>query len=175
MLFINLFLSSKLFSQNFQVFKDDSTGVTTRIFEDDFQLRYFTHELDVRLDTIRRNNPEYMQQVNNFIDSLNFTIIKIHEDTPPLNALKGYMYLGLADTMDAFNYIEIFKQSGLFLDVELNGAGELNDIFFNPNDPKFNEQWYQKQSSNKDINAAKAWTITRSDSSKVRIFGHYWS
>ena len=59
MLFINLFLSSKLFSQNFQVFKDDSTGVTTRIFEDDFQLRYFTHELDVRLDTIRRNNPEY--------------------------------------------------------------------------------------------------------------------
>ena len=72
--------------------------------------------------------------------------------------------------MDAFEYIDIFIQSGLFINVELNHAGELNDIFFNPNDPRFNEQWYLKQSSNKDIDAEKAWTITKGDSSKVRIY-----
>ena len=173
-IFVNLILvfllSSNLFSQECQIIRDDSNGVTTRIFEDDSKLRYFTHELLVRLDTLRRDDPEYMQQVNNFIISLNCIIIRVYEDTPPLNTLKGYVYLGLADTMDAFNYIEIFTQSGLFLDVGLNAAGKLNDIFFNPNDPKFNEQWYLKQTSNRDIDAEKAWTITKGDSSKVRVY-----
>jgi hypothetical protein len=145
-IFVNLIfvflLSSNLFSQECQIIRDDSNGVTTRIFEDDSRLKYFTHELLVRLDTLRRDDPEYMQQVNNFIISLNCKIIRVYEDTPPLNTLKGYVYLGLADSMDAFNYIEIFTQSGLFLDVGLNAAGKLNDIFFKPNDPKFNEQWY---------------------------------
>jgi hypothetical protein len=153
-IFVNLILvfllSSNLFSQECQIIRDDSNGVTTRIFEDDSKLRYFTHELLVRLDTLRRDDPEYMQQVNNFIISLNCIIIRVYEDTPPLNTLKGYVYLGFADTIDAFDYIEIFTQTGLFLDVGLNAAGKLNDIFFNPNDPKFNEQWYLKQSNNKD-------------------------
>ncbi|MBK6504324.1 MAG: hypothetical protein IPG02_01305 [Ignavibacteria bacterium] len=79
-------------------------------------------------------------------------------DNPPLNASNGTGIILLYDTMDAFEYIDIFIQSGLFINVELNHAGELNDIFFNPNDPRFNEQWYLKQTSNRDIDAEKAWT-----------------
>ncbi|MBX7043026.1 MAG: hypothetical protein K1X85_08995 [Ignavibacteria bacterium] len=132
-------LYSNLFSQEFQVFRDDTTGVTTRIFEDGSKVSYFTHEMLVRLDTLRRQDSEYMLLVNSFITSLNCVIIRVYEDTPPLNTLSGYLYIGLADTMDAYNYLEVFVRSGLFLDVSLNGAGKLNDNFFNTNDSRFNE------------------------------------
>lgn len=132
-------LYSNLFSQEFQVFRDDTTGVTTRIFEDGSKVSYFTHEMLVRLDTLRRQDSEYMLLVNSFITSLNCVIIRVYEDTPPLNTLSGYLYIGLADTMDAYNYLKVFVRSGLFLDVSLNGAGKLNDNFFNTNDSRFNE------------------------------------
>ena len=133
-------LYSNLFSQEFQVFRDDTTGVTTRIFEDGSKVSYFTHEMLVRLDTLRRQDSEYMLLVNSFITSLNCVTMRVYEDTPQLNTLSGYLWIGLADTMDAYNNLEVFVRSGLFLDVSLNGAGKLNDNFFNTNDPNFSRQ-----------------------------------
>ena len=72
-------------------------------------------------------------------------------DNPPLNTSNGTGIITLNDTMDAYEYLTIFYQTGLFLYLGISQVGELNDIFFNPNDPRFNEQWYLKQSSKKDI------------------------
>jgi hypothetical protein len=79
-------------------------------------------------------------------------------DNPPLNTSNGTGIITLNDTMDAYEYLTIFYQTGLFLYLGISQVGELNDAFFNPNDPKFNEQWYLKQTSNRDIDAEKAWT-----------------
>ena len=133
-------LYSNLFSQEFQVFRDDTTGVFFCFFEDGSKVSYFTHEMLVRLDTLRRQDSEYMLLVNSFITSLNCVTMRVYEDTPQLNTLSGYLWIGLADTMDAYNNLEVFVRSGLFLDVSLNGAGKLNDNFFNTNDPNFSRQ-----------------------------------
>lgn len=165
-----LFLSSNLFSQNCQIIRDDSTGITTRIFEDDSKVRYYTHELLFKIDTLQRNDSTYINNLTNFLDSNNSRIAFFNPDNPPLNTSNGTGIIILNDTMDSFENLTIFYQSGLFMYIGISQVGELNDIFFNPSDSKFNEQWYIKQSSNKDIDAEKAWTITKGDSSKVRIY-----
>ena len=144
-------LYSNLFSQECQIFRDDSTGITTRIFEDGSKLRYYTHELLFKLDTLLRNDSFYINNVNNYLNSMSSRIAFFNPDNPPLNTSNGTGIITLNDTMDAYEYLTIFYQTGLFLYLGISQVGELNDIFFNPNDPRFNEQWYLKQSSKKDI------------------------
>jgi hypothetical protein len=166
-----LFSLQTIFSQTVTT---DSNRVTTRVYNDSTRIMYFKNRLLVRVDTTLRDNQSYIDDVYAFIASQNMTVLYVYEDTPPLNALQGFYELVINDTAkDAYNCIQTFIDSKLFLDVEVSQVGKLLNEYLDPYDTDFKKKWYCKQSSNKDIDAEKAWVITKGDETKVRIYVLY--
>lgn len=133
---------------------------------------YYKKKLKVYLFADSVNITSYLQRVENFVVSKNGVIDSIY-------GILGFTIAAThfnSDQADALNLLEVFEESNLFEHVRpyclISPVGSGFPI---PNDPRFYQQWYLRDSIiggnfSHDLDAEKAWLITKGESSDVRIF-----
>lgn len=169
---IYLFLFISFFTIQYQNSSAQASLETKSGIYNGTNVEYYKKKLKVYLNPDSINDQSYLQTMQNFVNSKGGIIDSI------------YTFLGLtmgaiqfpSQQADALDLIDDFEQSNLFQYVYLyylikpEGSG-----FPIPNDPRFYQQWYLKKAItggdfNHDLDAEKAWVITKGDNTNVRIY-----
>lgn len=167
--FFTFFFSTLFFLSIVYCASAQNDQIRTGMYEGEF-VEYYKNKLTLYLERSNATNTQYLQQVNDFIIQHGAMLDSISHIS-----IWYIAEIQFIDTVsDAINIIDDFKESELFEYVYLTGVIRLND-FFDPNDPRFPNQWYLKQDRegtelNHDVDANKAWIITKGDNTKVRIY-----
>jgi len=134
-------------------------------------IEYYKHYIEGRLDTNRLYDVLYIEQVTQFVCSKGGFIKKIWYEVP-----LGGIEIVLPDSLDALDMINVFMQSGLFLNINPiipirinSNPGDPNDLYYNYNSSNPNYQWYL-QNGTGGIKAPRAWWIMKGNGARVRIY-----
>ncbi|MBK8553905.1 MAG: hypothetical protein IPL53_23815 [Ignavibacteria bacterium] len=135
-------------------------------------IKYYTNKLILAYKTDSVNHSSYIDRANEFIFTHGASIDSLYS----AGRYSVVEITLLSFNSDALNYIDVFINSSVFQFVSFNGVIEPDGFDFDlPNDSLFRDQWYLRQERdsgdpNHDLDADKAWTITKGNYNRAIIF-----
>ncbi|MCH7955445.1 MAG: S8 family serine peptidase, partial [Candidatus Marinimicrobia bacterium] len=106
------------------------------------------YRVDNSVITVKFREDALSQDIASLIESKGVQSIRTN--------ILGFVDLKIPENADPLSIVQDFLKSDIVEIAEPNTFGE---IFGQPNDPKFSDQWYHKNSNDYDIDSPEAWDI----------------